>query len=53
MRLGAVLEHEDGTGDLTGLHRSEGFVDVLQLAADRNHFVQLEDAVVVKGCVEN
>src|SRR5262249_60321407 len=36
------LEHDDGAGDLAGLHGPEELVDVLELAAAGDHLVELE-----------
>src|SRR5262245_30242714 len=44
----ALVEHQDGARHLTGLHRAERLVDVLQAAAPRDHLVELEPALAVE-----
>jgi len=38
-RVRGLFEHQHRAGDFAGLHRAEGFVDVLQLTSAANHVV--------------
>src|SRR5438874_3934169 len=42
------VEHQDRAGDLASLHRAEGVVDVLELAAAGDHLVELQSALAVE-----
>src|ERR1700736_6687750 len=44
----ASIEGQDGAGDLAGLHRAEGFVDVAEPAALGDHVVEVEPALAVE-----
>src|SRR5712692_11611099 len=48
IRFARLLEHQDGAGDFTRLHRAERLVDIFQLAAARDHAVEIEPALLVE-----
>src|SRR5688572_25270705 len=43
-----LIEGQHGAGDLAGLHRAEGFVDVAEAAALGDHAVEVEAALAVE-----
>src|SRR5687768_3863230 len=43
-----LIEHQNGSGHLAGLHGTEGLVDVLELPAPRDHLVELQAALPVE-----
>src|SRR5437879_6807913 len=45
---GGSVEHQDRARDLACLHRAEGLVHVLELAAAADHLVQLQPALAVE-----
>src|SRR5438552_7704716 len=45
---GGSVEHQHRAGDLAGLHRAEGLVDVLELAAAADHLVELQPALAIE-----
>src|SRR5205085_6386231 len=45
---GGSVEHQHRAGDLAGLHRAEGLVHVLELAAAADHLVELQPALAVE-----
>src|SRR5262249_27044753 len=44
----ASVEHEDGADDFAGFHGAEGFVDVIQAAAARDHLIETQAALHVE-----
>src|SRR5437588_4736148 len=45
--LSFLFEHQNRAGDLAGFHRTEGVIDVLQLATLADHVVEVETALQV------